>query len=417
MPPSSALPPQEQGDVAVGFDKDETVADLLDRLIESELTSSQVLELTDSLGDGVIDLLFDELARGRRRASAVRAFDRSMAEVPGIALMISADRGADPMAEAYRAAGLRVLARRGTQRDFQLVFALSTAHELTPAPIATLDALEEALVGIFERYPGHVPAVRPYIGGLDAGQRVRVIRSLGQHGQARPYGSERTLALLADLLVEFKPYRTMILAQMGRLDSSSAEAGAMARVRGLLGSPDRAVQREAVLTVGKLEDMESFGLLIDMLEHEDKRLQSTVHWSLKRISGRTFRPDPRQWRAWHRAENTWWAERAPELFGLLTGEKAGDMAVALNELATHRLFRHSIAAALSPLFDSRRNDIVLLCCSAAYSLRSRAVLPGLVQSLSHPDARIQNKALQGLTLITGIDLPPSADAWREALDV
>ncbi|MFT5049684.1 MAG: hypothetical protein ACI8QZ_001077 [Chlamydiales bacterium] len=406
--------PARRGEMDERLDPNETVDQLLERCIEDDLTSARVLGLSASLGDHVIDLLFERLAERSRRASTVLAFDRSMAEVPQIALKMEVRR-TDPGARSYRAAGLRVLARRGTQRDLGTVFALSDSHTGAPASSATLDALEVALVGIFERYPLNITDTRGHLSKLDQAQMVRLIRALGQHGQDGRYGSERTFQVLADLLAEDAIYRSMILAQIGRLAPPAARTGAMNRVQALLGSPDAAIRREATLTVGKLEDIESFGTLIDLLEHEDERLRSTAHWSLKRISGRTFSAGARQWRAWHAAENAWWADRAPELFDLLHGDDAGDVAAALNELATHRLFRHGIAEALSPLLASPHNETVLLSCSAAYSLRSPAALPGLIECLDHPDERIQISALRGLTAITGIDLPRQADSWHQAL--
>ena len=376
----------------------------------------ELLEWSARVGGPGVSALFAELGEmkdRRRDLTTVASLSRALESLPAVAADAVLGVGSDPSAESYRASGLWVLAHLGTYTDVGRAFNLSTTPGEQPASPATLDALEAALGGIFMRSPTHVGHVRDFMGTIDAAQKTRLIRALGR------CPSGHAFAMLGELLAGNEAFHATILAQMGRIANATqpaSEVRSIARMRELLHSSDLRVSSEAALTLGKVEDMESLDALIDLLDHPDERLSANAHWALMRISGRRFRPESRRWAAWHAAEREWWSTRGQELLETLRSGAAGEVSTALNELATHKLYRHSIAQALRPLLGDRRNDIVLLSCSALYSLRSAAALPELLAALSHPDTRIRESALRALQSTTGLDLPLDPDGWSQALD-
>ena len=90
-------------------------------------------------------------------------------------------------------------------------------------------------------------------------------------------------------------------------------------------------------------------------------------------------------------------------------------AQGLQEIGSHRLYRDKLAEGILPCLDREESDLVVMTCAVLGHLGSSAVVPELVRQLEADSARVRESAEEALKKITGMDLGPDPDLWRDLL--
>ena len=228
----------------------------------------------------------------------------------------------------------------------------------------------------------------------------------------------RGLDPLARLLGQDRELDALLLPQIGRLAEEAAPGSAWHvgfAVRGFLLDSRSGMRREAALTLGKLEDADSTGELIGLLEDENDGVQKSALWALRAIAGQDLGQDPRRWRDWYLQELDWWREDYQEIADTLRHGAPEEIGPAISELCLRRLFRHPMAADLAELLGHERPEIRVRACVALRELSSLAAARELVGVLDDEHAEVRQAALEALAAASGLDLPPEPEPWIEAL--
>lgn len=174
-------------------------------------------------------------------------------------------------------------------------------------------------------------------------------------------------------------------------------------LRGRLRSPEPGMRRLAALALGKLEDRDSAGLLIDLLSSEDELEIAAAHEALRWISGSDLGRKPERWNAWLSAEEAWWQDSAPvELQRLASGDR---LAVhrALQELLRHPLFRHDVAPEVARLLAEEDEQLAVAGCEALGALGSLEPLPALLELLPSAEGALRVALLRSLQTLARRD--------------
>jgi hypothetical protein len=245
----------------------------------------------------------------------------------------------------------------------------------------------------------------------DGAAREPIVRAMGQ-GR-----SKAAVSPLAYLLGAFPELDGAILGQIARVsvgERCTADEGALDRIRPYLQDEEPQLQVGSALVLGRLEDFHSVPTLIEFLEHPHKGLREQSLWSLRRISRLGLSQDPDRWSSWHRREVEWWEEQSGELFEQLHSQNSAVVAEAVNLIARRRLFRHELAKELTRALSHRDVNVLRQCCYALSQLDSPSAIQALIDCLSIPQPTVREAAWESLKEITGRDLPPIAQEWRDA---
>ncbi|HOX07024.1 MAG TPA: HEAT repeat domain-containing protein [Planctomycetota bacterium] len=122
-------------------------------------------------------------------------------------------------------------------------------------------------------------------------QRFHIVRLLGDWG--KPEG----LALIAPY-IDDKDDSVQRAAMSGVTRSSNPDPAVLPSLRALLSSNDDNVQKEAILSVGRMKDMASVPPLIEMLRGDNEGRRVNAHWALREISGKDFGMNADAWQDW-----------------------------------------------------------------------------------------------------------------------
>jgi hypothetical protein len=188
----------------------------------------------------------------------------------------------------------------------------------------------------------------------------------------------------------------------------------LSNVRRFVAEADPIALPEAILAVGYLDDCESIPQLIALLKSPRRGLSANALWSLRRITGLGIAQTPERWTSWHLSERGWWQRSWSSTLAQLRGKDVRRVKIALMEVSTRHLYRHTIAHEVAELLAHDDVDVATLACTTLAQLDSPAALPRLIKCLEHEDAILRTAAWNALRSITEKDLPPDPLAWSSA---
>jgi hypothetical protein len=223
---------------------------------------------------------------------------------------------------------------------------------------------------------------------------------------------------LARLLGRWPAIDRLLIQQIGRRSGKAPivlSPTDVAALRHFLESRETTLRREAALAVGRFEDPEAVGALIDLLGDPDRGVQENAHWALRQITGLRFHLDPKRWRGWHDQERAWWTTAAPGLIEMLDSENPVPTAGAIRELSLRRLFRNEVTDKLVPLLAARNRKVSKIAFAAVENLESERAIPALIDLLGDSDGSVQADALHALCRITGESHPAARADWEAFL--
>jgi HEAT repeat protein len=212
-------------------------------------------------------------------------------------------------------------------------------------------------------------------------------------------GDPRALTTLASLLHDHPELDAVLLLQLGN-GAEVAQAELPERLvtcaRPFLQDLDTSLVREAATASGRLGDLGAIPELVELLEHPSKPVAESAHWSLKRLTGLSFRADARRWQSWLVLEQRWWDEVFPGVENGLASDDHGEVFAALSKALTHRLYRDEVARAILPLLGDADPALVGYACMALGQLGSplaRVELEGLIESTTPEISTAASSAL------------------------
>jgi HEAT repeat protein len=194
----------------------------------------------------------------------------------------------------------------------------------------------------------------------------------------------------------------------------TAEAD-LERVRTYLAATDDRMRADACIALGGLSDAHVAPQLIERMSDEELIVRASARTALERLAKTRPGEGIAAWRAWLEREDKWYTNRWPLLRGALSDANEAHVELALSELASHPLYRHELAAEMSPLCDDARVAVAVAACAAAEKLESLAAAKGLVDALDSPKPEISQASWSALQKISGRLLPPKPSSWRDAL--
>ncbi len=207
-----------------------------------------------------------------------------------------------------------------------------------------------------------------------------------------------------------------------RLPALARDAGrplrpdTLARLREMLDHADVELARSAAVALAQLEDLEAVGELVGALRSGEPRLVDSARWALVELTGMGYGATPEPWEAWYAEQADWYANRAPEVLRMLDDPRAGPPTQALRELSARPLFRADLAPAIAGVLERPEPQLRLLGCSTLRRLGSDEAKPLLVRRLADTDPRVVETSHAALVELTGLDLPPDARRWQDALE-
>lgn len=305
---------------------------------------------------------------------------------------------------------LGLLERCGRSPDLARCVRLATVEDLPPEEAEPLwSALERAAGGILGR---SIPALRPLPDLIVAADEPVALALIRATDTADP---RLALDALTAALGHGDALDARLLPQIARLAHGRpfvVDALDRARVRGCLDSPHPPAVREAALVVGVLEDFAATERLVELLVDGDRGQRANALWGLRRLTGLRFE-QPERWRRWLAAERAWYERRSPRLLAELRADDPARWAAALGELVGHRYRRDELARDVAAALDTGPPERRRVACLALAQLGSAFALPALIDQLSAGDPAVVRAAWSGLRDITGADLPPDPNAWRD----
>ncbi len=361
---------------------------------------------------GALPVAFEAFARGVAKAADGSAVPLGASEREAIAqALVDAPRDAlrahlrgVSAAGAFedRRAGLLLLAAGGEADDLRTACEL-TLDEAGSADRRLLRQLERTLADIVAREPTGVAAAVDLLNSAKLPVHMALVRAVGSSK------TEEAATELLRIVQRESPMRLIALTELGRLLSAGLGRGddrIVLALRRLVDDADPAIQREALLSLGRVGDEATIPRMIALLESPHAGLRGNAYWALQELTGLPFTSDARRWKTWYAQEEAWWAGPAQDLLrGLQTGGTHETVA-ALKAFAQHRLFRHLLAEQVAGLLHSDDPRIVVLACYSLRQLGSGSVAPELLRVLDHGDETVREAAR---TTLSGLE-PRSSPA-------
>lgn len=174
-----------------------------------------------------------------------------------------------------------------------------------------------------------------------------------------------------------------------------------------------AVQRAAALVLGRLRDRTSAPTWIGLLTHDDALLADTARSALRELADTEIGEEPEAWDAWLAHEEEWWDAAWERLEEQLFSGDPGRAFAAVKEYLEHPAFSREASAVFADAVLEEDPTIAGAVVEALPRLGAVHAVPGLVRALERGDALVETAA-RSLATLTALDVPPTADAWREA---
>jgi len=307
-----------------------------------------------------------------------------------------------------RLAAQRVVGRIGAADHARLLVRLTLEAD-AGAPIAAelRTGFTEAMSAVLMRDGAAVGRTREFLGEGSprlAGPLVDALATVT---------TEEATRALSGLLGRSPALDPLILARLAerrrvgaRVDPGTAEA-----VRRYLDHGDPALISAAAHASGELRDDEAVEALVQLVDHPDERVRTSVFGALEKVTGYAFGADAARWTSWYQAEMRWWEEEAEALLVRIERGHGAEFTRAAREAMEHRLFRDRIAEAFAQALRRSNLEEVRLSCRALELLGSSTAVRGLVECLQSDSPAVREAAWQALRAITGDDLPMESDSW------
>ncbi len=315
-----------------------------------------------------------------------------------------------PMARAVAFDLVRI---HGDYSKVPLLFEIAAIEGLGPwSKSAGADAFESALGEHLARDERAFDRLPLQWYRLDDHVLSSMLRAIG-HSE-RPRGID---LLIRELSSESRATGVFIaqLARLAPFASPAQDESLREALREALEHEHEGVRKAAAVALGRLEDRAAVPRLIDLLDTRSGGLRRTAHWSLRQITDLTLPPDVQRWSTWYREEMDWLENRAPLLVKHLYSEDDAEVANAAREIALHPFQGSQFATEITVLFEYDSPGIRAFACDCLAQLGSDAVLEELLDALTYDVETVHLRAWNALKTITGLDLPPEADTWAQAL--
>ncbi len=321
---------------------------------------------------------------------------------------IAAAEGDDPLR-----ACIAILGRTGSHEAIDPMLECSARlTSPTREGIRSEETIVDAFARVLRRDERAIERLYRAFRELSARERALVVASLGSsttsaglHVLVEILGQDAELALDALVEIEQVTRRGLWL-----------DENACAVLRSCLDQRQEEELRYAILSLGHLGDAESVWRLIQLLDDPLERIRTSSLKSLQAISGVELPADPTRWVARYESELRWHEIDLRRLRRELSSRDHSDVIRAIVELSQNRTFRNEIVYDLCPLLFHRDRRIVQATCSALGQIGTLRAAPCLVQLLGEAeDNRFAELGGEALQALTGLDLPPTNEAWTAAL--
>ena len=373
------------------------------------------------LGPDGLEPVFDAIARGfvadeghRLRVTVTerKALVNALGEFqrPALhALLLSRLESEDSESSAT---ALRLLGTFGEGRHFKRIVACVEASEGSDANDEILDAFEDCFVELARRDPSTISRIRWAWGKATREVQGVWLLALGESGQ------QEASDLLLSLLEWGDGEPSALIAHVDRISAvlnRDSAAAASATIRPYLEAEDLGTVKAATLSLGRLGDIESIEVLIELLVHEQAGVRANAHWSLKRITGRNFSVAGGPWRVWFREQSQWFEREAERIVGRLESADAAVVTAALQDVTRHPLHRDAFVWDIVAVLAHESVAARVMACHVLRELSQGDTLPFLIDSLTDESDRVVAAAHDALRRMTRLDLPPSPEEWEEVV--
>jgi HEAT repeat protein len=273
-------------------------------------------------------------------------------------------------------------------------------------------AAGKAIKAILQKEPDNHKVIRVLHNAAksaEASVKVRIINCLAFSR------SRLAAAVLLEFLGEWEKtsVKRAVINAIGVL--CFADSGICSAIRPFLKHKNKQLRKEAALTLGKLQDLESGKGLISLLKDKDKGVRGNAYWALKKITGLKFPPSYDRWKDWWDKEYKKINDERKALLKQLHSNTPRKMIKAIPKLAGVQLCRKEIASALLEYITYGNSDIQIEVCKALGRMKAREAVPKLVERLSDYDDKVAAAAHKALQAITGKKLPASKVEWQKWL--
>ena len=181
-----------------------------------------------------------------------------------------------------------------------------------------------------------------------------------------------------------------------------------------LASTDPRARQQAAVSLGRLQNTEFIGELIELLD-DGGRVRRKARWALTEITGHSWSEQDR-WRRWYAAENDWFASEGDARIEEVYGPDRGRALEALRQLAKHDLFRIELTDALIEAIRHEDPKVAAGVCTTLGRLSDPGSLVHLIAALEDDRGGVADAALRALHGITGTKLPGSPELWHRWLE-
>ena len=292
-----------------------------------------------------------------------------------------------------RRALLDVLERVGSAQDLSLAYSVAQVGAEAGGLAAGLESLVARLLG---DDPQGLATVRRWILLAPPELCSALIRGVGR--SACP----SALAMLVDLLGRQPDLDRELLPEVALLcvrRSGPPEGEIVSVVAEFLWSDDPFLLREALVALGALEDFQSTPRMIELLDHPDRGVRAASLGALESLSGLRFGAGAARWRAWHRAESSWFDEHRERLADELRSDAPEVAVKALGEISQHRFRRHESARSVTEALAHPDLRVRRLACLTLGRLGSIGTIEALEQALEDPQEEVRAAARAALDLL------------------
>lgn len=360
-------------------------------------------------GVTILPAMLDALARGPAGDEARRRLlDGFAAFEPKAVLAAVKPSLSDRHPTATRVAAMQAIAASPTADALTSLYAACARN----AGFSITHEFERAVAAIFRAAPDAVHTTTRGWRHVPPHLRGNVLHALGD-AATRP-----GLDWLAEQLWYQTKHEPIVLAGIARLAPLAREEQAAeiaGQLRDRLDPAEPNLCQAASLAVAAFRDAESVPQLIALLSAETRGVRENALWALRRITGRSFGSNPAQWQTWFDAETAWLETKAATVFETFEGEDPEAISTGLRELAAHALFRDALTDEIRALLWHEHTEVMTLACSTLAHLGSRRAIAPLIDALDAEDEIRVKAAHEALRALTGCDLPPESDRWRDTL--
>ena len=300
---------------------------------------------------------------------------------------------------------IRILERIGNKEALTALL-----RPLSGSRTRMIEAAEKAIVAVLKRQPDNQELFNMLgeaaISTKDISKKVRIISCLGFSGSrlAVPV----LLGFTADWEIRIRKAAITTLVILGFDDTAVLTA-----IRRFLQDKDFQLRREAALSLGKLQDIESVENLIALLNDEKKGVRGSAHYSLRQMTGQNFPPNSERWKVWWDNESKKHNEHRDALLKQLRQGNKKEMLDAMHGLTGIRLGKKRIVAALLEFLSHGDPVVRVEACKALAAMKARKAVPELIERLDDPDESLKKAVHEALFSITGEKLPPDKKAWQD----